>query len=146
MKRVRSAAYLAWQRKTKAKQARERREYALARLGGRCARCGRTDNLHIDHIDKATKLFPISRPPSQAAFLLELEKCQLLCEDHHRAKSAAEISGEAAPSAKLTLTQVREIRHRLAAGAVGRALAREYGVGPMEISRIKNGKRWWRAA
>jgi len=49
--------------------------------------------------------------------------------------------GERAPAAKLTADDVREIRRR-AVGSSQRALSREFGVGPDQISRIINRKRW----
>ena len=50
--------------------------------------------------------------------------------------------GERAPSVKLTEVDVLVILDRIRKGEKQAALAREYGVGPMEISRIKTGKRW----
>ena len=144
-KRVRGAEYMERQRRHKAAVHARRRAMAMEALGGRCAHpgCVKTDRLHIDHIDPAAKAFAISsHAPTDEAFLRELEKCQLLCAEHHREKTGAERAGERHPLAKLTVGQVRQIRHRLAAGERGRALAREFGVGPMTISRIKTGKRW----
>lgn len=42
----------------------------------------------------------------------------------------------------LTPDDVRDIKRRLAAGGVGRQLAREYGVSPATISLIRSGKSW----
>ena len=51
--------------------------------------------------------------------------------------------GERAPNAKLTQSQVDDIRKRYAAGGVyQRELAEEYGVNDPEISRIITHKRW----
>jgi 5-methylcytosine-specific restriction endonuclease McrA len=141
-KRKRTAEYLAKQREAKAKLALKRRAYAIEVLNGCCSICGSTDRLEIDHKDRSKKLFAISRPPSEAAFRAELKKCQLLCYKHHRRKSSQEHSGEGHPRAKLTAAEVKEIRSALTAGETGRSLAKRFGVGPMEISRIKNGKRW----
>jgi hypothetical protein len=67
---------------------------ARARLGGRCVVCGSEDDLEMDHIDPATKLFTVSngcsRPSSE--FWAEVEKCQLLCSSHHAEKTAREAS------------------------------------------------------
>ena len=73
-----------------------RRAAAIAHLGGRCTECGSTDNLEIDHIDRATKSFDLAKAWSgrQSVYMAELSKCQLLCRDHHRMKSAAESSVE----------------------------------------------------
>lgn len=54
--------------------------------------------------------------------------------------------GEANPSAKLTESNVREIRARLAAGETGLSLAAQYGVTSSVISSIKNRRSWARVA
>ncbi len=50
--------------------------------------------------------------------------------------------GEKCYSAKLTTDQVIEIRRRLANGEVCHRLAKEYGVGKTQITRIKNRHKW----
>lgn len=50
--------------------------------------------------------------------------------------------GERAPAVKLTEVDVLVILDRIRRGEKQANLAREYGVGPMEITRIKTGKRW----
>jgi 5-methylcytosine-specific restriction endonuclease McrA len=140
MKRIRSAEYLAKQRKVKSDLALKRRAYAIEFLGGCCAICGLTDRLEIDHKNPEEKSFPISRPPSEKAFREELTKCQLLCYKHHRRKSVREHSGERHTNAKLTAEQVIYIRSHEAAPL--RELSELFGVGRMQISRIKRGLRW----
>lgn len=49
------------------------------------------------------------------------------------------LSGASHPQAKLTDEEVRQIRRRLHAGESGVVLARQYGVTPTQISRIKRG-------
>lgn len=68
-----------------------RRELALGYLGGVCKVCGVTEDLEFDHIDPATKVFTISRNLNRRweVLVVELDKCQLLCRDHHLAKSRA---------------------------------------------------------
>lgn len=58
-------------------------------LGGKCARCGTTEALQIDHIDPKTKSFDISKNWARAwnLLVLELDKCQALCPEHHLEKS-----------------------------------------------------------
>jgi len=58
-------------------------------LGGVCVVCNTTENLQFDHIDRTTKEFEISkaRSVSKSRLLLELKKCQLLCESCHLKKS-----------------------------------------------------------
>lgn len=70
----------------------DRREEAIAILGGSCKVCGNTDNLEVDHIDRSTKTmsFDEMRSVSRERFLGELKLCQLLCKAHHEAKTAAE--------------------------------------------------------
>lgn len=140
--RVRSPEYLAKQRETKAQIALRRRAFAISYLGGKCSKCESRERLEIDHINKSEKSFPISRPPNENAFREELTKCQLLCYDCHRLKSSQEEQGEKNPSAKLTKEDVQEIRVRLVAGESGVSLAKEFDVCAMQISRIKNNKRW----
>lgn len=141
-KRIRSPEYLALQRKYMQEKARTRKLQAIIDLGGKCVKCGLTACLELDHIDRNTKSFPISRPPSEKAFKEELKKCQVLCKWCHREKSTLEHQGDNCPHAKLASFQVQEIRKKLNEGKLGSDLAKEYGVCPMQISRIKTGKRW----
>lgn len=71
-----------------------RRADAIQRLGGRCAECGITEHLEIDHRDPATKSFDLGRmwSVSHSRYLAELDKCQLLCHEHHAEKSIRERS------------------------------------------------------
>ena len=66
-----------------------RMEYARSKLGGKCARCGGTEQLEFDHIDRATKTKPLTclLHASQAVFDAELAKCQLLCVECHKVKT-----------------------------------------------------------
>jgi hypothetical protein len=50
--------------------------------------------------------------------------------------------GEASHHAKLTEAQVREMRQRAEAGETQRSLATEFGVGPMQVSRIVRRLKW----
>jgi 5-methylcytosine-specific restriction endonuclease McrA len=67
-----------------------RRNRLIEMLGGRCARCGITENLEFDHIDPPTKEFAISAGLSRSwdALVEEAAKCQLLCKPCHVAKGA----------------------------------------------------------
>lgn len=76
-----------------AKRYKERREYVIKKLGGKCVECGSTLQLEVDHKDSEDKEFnPFGRFWSYPMrFLdLELEKCQLLCRKHHIEKSRAQ--------------------------------------------------------
>lgn len=141
-KRVRSFEYLAWQRNQKKRKYLYRKQKALDILGGKCVTCHATEDLHLDHIDRKSKSFPISRAPSDKAFWEELKKCQILCKKCHRWKSSKENSGENCYAAKLTREKVKEILKLLQSGVSQAQIARKFEVSPMTISRIKNGQRW----
>jgi hypothetical protein len=51
-------------------------------------------------------------------------------------------SGEKHPHAKLTVTQVRELREKAAEGASRRALAQEYGISSTQAHRIITKEKW----
>lgn len=61
---------------------------------------------------------------------------------HARRRPDRLCRGERHPSAKLTPTQVNEIRSRFAAGERGADLAREYGVTSTHVYRLGAGKCW----
>lgn len=57
-------------------------------LGGRCVVCGATENLEVDHIDPEQKSFNITGNLTWNERLVsELDKCQLLCSEHHLRKT-----------------------------------------------------------
>lgn len=70
----------------------QRRQRAISLLGGKCAQCGSSERLELDHIDRAEKTFDFAKIWSRrlAIFDAELKKAQLLCWRCHRAKSASE--------------------------------------------------------
>jgi hypothetical protein len=74
---------------------RQRRAQLIEMLGGRCVRCGTTDDLEFDHIDPATKRFVVcsnlARPWND--LVEEALRCQLLCRSCHRAKGAEDRPG-----------------------------------------------------
>lgn len=71
----------------------EQKRIMLDYLGGVCVVCGTTDDLEMDHRDWAKKtrnvgrLWPWKRYGEMYA---ELDKCQLLCSDHHLQKTKAD--------------------------------------------------------
>ena len=71
------------------KRYHSRREAALLSLGGKCARCGSTERLELDHIDPTTKTFAVGDlwSVSKARYDAEIVKCQLLCRACHIVKS-----------------------------------------------------------
>lgn len=70
---------------------REERRKRIESMGGRCVRCGATENLQFDHIDPSTKLFNISDHHRYVAVKEEIKKCQLLCVSCHREKTKGEM-------------------------------------------------------
>lgn len=67
----------------------KRRIEIIKHLGGKCKKCGATDNLNIDHIKSKEKTFPIARNYNRRweVLLEELKKCQLLCVPCHKIKT-----------------------------------------------------------
>lgn len=66
----------------------ERRKEALELLGGKC-RCGSTDDLQVDHVDRTKKTMSFDRMAGvgRVRFLEELRSCQLLCGKCHTKKT-----------------------------------------------------------
>ena len=58
-------------------------------LGGKCVVCGSKENLEFDHIDRTTKSYAITRKWTRKwdDLKIELDKCQLLCVEHHKEKT-----------------------------------------------------------
>lgn len=71
----------------------KRKPWALGLLGGKCVRCGTSERLEFDHIDRRSKSFDISNYlHSHTIDKLgeELSKCQLLCKPCHVSKTMEE--------------------------------------------------------
>lgn len=70
----------------------QRRDVALSLLGGKCVKCGTTQGLELDHIDRETKLFTLAKSWNvpMERFLSEVRKCQLLCDPCHNQKTLRE--------------------------------------------------------
>ena len=59
-------------------------------FGGKCVKCGSTDDLHFDHIDPSTKVNAVGSLATGNGFTKcyqEALKCQLLCKSCHITKS-----------------------------------------------------------
>lgn len=81
-----------WKKKD-AERYESRRAMIISHLGGRCAQCGAADGLEIDHADRHSKAFDISKKLKSMKLSLlmeEVTKCQLLCETCHAQKSIRE--------------------------------------------------------
>lgn len=65
-------------------------------VGGRCVRCGATEDLQADHIDRSTKHERLRKGGAVLWYLPkaireeELTKCQPLCRSCHHKKTAEE--------------------------------------------------------
>lgn len=84
--------YNAYHKAYQLKRYHERRKEALELLGGKCNKCGKKENLEIDHIDYMQKSCYISKIWSMKdeIFFIELSKCQLLCKVCHLEKTRSE--------------------------------------------------------
>lgn len=71
---------------------RKRREQVIEKLGGCCAVCKTTEDLEIDHIDRATKEYNVAHifSANEEKFWKEIAKCQLLCKKCHKEKTERE--------------------------------------------------------
>ena len=67
-----------------------RKAERVAILGGRCTRCGATENLQFDHVDPKTKIPGAIDSHDPAVWKEEIKKCQLLCFPCHLEKSRLE--------------------------------------------------------
>ena len=84
------------------------KEYMLARYhrrrqewidsqGAKCANCGATEELEIDHINREDKSYNIGQiltSGNENMLRAELAKCQVLCHTCHKDKSAQEAAVE----------------------------------------------------
>lgn len=67
--------------------AKRRREYFANKV---CIKCGSTHNMQLDHIDPDQKVSHRIWSWSAERREAELAKCQVLCEEHHKEKTAAQ--------------------------------------------------------
>ena len=86
------AAHNAYMRAYVRERYARRKAAAIGQLGGRCVACGTTYRLEFDHIDPSKKSYAVSSFDglSEKKLQAELLKCQLLCYDHHKAKTKQE--------------------------------------------------------
>ena len=71
---------------------RENRAHYVGLMGGKCVKCGTTENLEVDHINPEDKTLRISSMwlRKHDRIMEELDKCQLLCGDCHKQKTREE--------------------------------------------------------
>jgi 5-methylcytosine-specific restriction endonuclease McrA len=91
------------------KRYHERREKAIEKLGGKCSKCRSTDGLQFDHVDRTTKKFTIGTLSSinEQDFWKEVDKCQLLCDTCHQAKTLVDLGRVSAKGTHGTLSSYR---------------------------------------
>lgn len=65
------------------------RKVLVDEMGGKCVRCGKSENLQFDHIDRSRKSFNIGSSFNRSLDYLRKEsrKCQLLCKQCHSVKT-----------------------------------------------------------
>lgn len=78
-----------YQKKYQKNRYHERKKEAIRMLGGKCAVCGTTKNLELDHKNPDNKSFNVTKLWSvpEAEFKREVKKCKLLCNKHHRERT-----------------------------------------------------------
>lgn len=59
---------------------------------GPCKTCGSKENLEVDHVDMAKKITHRVWSWSEPRRLLELTKCQVLCENCHKTKTSEDMN------------------------------------------------------
>lgn len=88
-----------------------RKEELVCRLGGKCVKCGKTNDLQFDHIDPSSKSFTITSEVWWRKDLdSEIAKCQLLCRSCHELKSILERGNKVAVGTHGTLSSYRYCR------------------------------------
>lgn len=115
-------------------------------LGGKCVKCGTTENLQFDHVDPATKLFRITKwrkvKASVEEFWVEIAKCQLLCRPHHQEKTSVDLTGVGNGRNVLRELDIKYIRGLRQLGHSSKAIAAEFDVTPHTINAILRGATW----
>lgn len=95
MPRKDKAAYNAYMREYLTRRYHERRAVVVEMLGGQCVECGSTDDLELDHADATAKSYDLCKILSASPWdkiMFELPKIQLLCAQHHRAKTTQDMA------------------------------------------------------
>lgn len=113
---------------------------------GPCRVCGSSERLEVDHVDSRQKISHRIWGWSRERLQAELKKCQPLCHECHKRKTAEQarerLKGSRGTPKALTEWQVREIRRQLSEGATQREIAAAHGVSHSIVSRI-NTRHYW---
>lgn len=112
--------------------------------GKSCVQCGSKERLELDHVDPELKLHHVIWSWKESRRAAEIKKCQVLCHDCHKQKSAEYCSqkfkGRINEHCRgLTDEQVIQIRKQLSDGATERAVAKQYGIGKTTVHSLKVG-------
>ena len=119
----------------------KRRNKLIEQLGGKCVRCGSTENLEFDHISSQSKEIDISKQITSDIISIqkELIKCQLLCRSCHIQKTKEEKDA----NAKISKIDATNIRSEYAFSDITQEkLGEKYGLKQSEISNILRDARW----
>ena len=141
--------------RTKEEQRRYQREWVKQRRlewiqeNGPCALCGSTVDLEVDHRLGTEKELPSgdlwSLSKTNPRRIKELSKCQVLCHVCHVKKTYESHEyrhGVDHPRARLTETDIREIRKLYAGGLQHRAIAKIYDTNYSHVARICRREVW----
>lgn len=109
-----------------------------------CVKCGSAENLELDHIVQEDKVHHCIWSWSEPRRLAELAKCQVLCHDCHARKTTADNPrhGQNSPMAKLSDSDVIDIRILSAFGVKQKVLREQFGVSKQTLSAVVNRERW----
>lgn len=115
-----------------------RKQKLIDMLGGKCAKCGTTDELTFDHKDPTEKSFSVGKLLNYrwSIILREIEKCQILCAPCHREKNRSD------GTFKLNAEQVLAIRKLLRAGVSQQEIARQFVIHQTTVSDLKRMRTW----
>ena len=113
------AAYNEYMRVYVGKRYHRRRKEAIEKLGGKCAKCGSTEDLEFDHIDRTTKTADIAKlwTYKEHLFWEEVEKCQILCKTCHQDKSIEDLGFTKAKGNHGTISSIRYCKCELCKNA-----------------------------
>ncbi len=105
-------AYNAYMRVYIGERYHKRRKDAIEKLGGKCVKCGSTENLEFDHIDRGLKTASIGKIWTYKVerFWEEIAKCQLLCKSCHEDKSIVDLGFTKAKGNHGTISSYRYCR------------------------------------
>lgn len=101
-----------------------------------CVRCGGTDSLELDHIDRATKIHHAIWSWAEPRRNAELAKCQVLCRSCHQVKSEESLDAGYRYRAEI----VAAVREYGAHGMSCREIRSVTGMSTSNVNRIINGK------